>query len=112
MKNIVKHTLACACVVILTMTSCNYLDVADNFEEAFKYDSIWINKTNLQRYVWNIPTAFPDEGYKFDKLGSFACDEAFSIMISDYTHWTTFREYHPHESQGFQYLEQHVYHRS
>lgn len=85
MKNIVKHTLACACVVILTMTSCNYLDVADNFEEAFKYDSIWINKTNLQRYVWNIPTAFPDEGYKFDKLGSFACDEAFSIMISDYT---------------------------
>ena len=28
---------------------------------------------------------FPDEGYKFDKLGSFACDEAFSIMISDYT---------------------------
>ncbi len=35
--------------------------------------------------LWNIPTAFPDEGYKFDKLGSFACDEAFSIMISDYT---------------------------
>ena len=24
-------------------------------------------------------------GYKFDKLGSFACDEAFSIMISDYS---------------------------
>ncbi len=28
---------------------------------------------------------FPDEGYKFDKLGSYACDEAFSIMVSDYT---------------------------
>jgi hypothetical protein len=69
----------------MTLSSCNYLDIADNFEEAFKYDSIFVNKTNLERYVWNIASMFPDEGYKFDKLGSFACDEAFSIMISDYT---------------------------
>lgn len=84
MKNIFKHTIVCGLVAIMTMSSCNYLDVADNFEEAFKYDSIFVNKTNLERYVWNIASQFPDEGYKFDKLGSFATDEAFSIMVSDY----------------------------
>ncbi len=84
MKNIFKHTIVFGLVSIMTMSSCNYLDVADNFEEAFKYDSIFVNKTNLERYVWNIASQFPDEGYKFDKLGSFASDEAFSIMVSDY----------------------------
>ncbi|MFA6701905.1 MAG: RagB/SusD family nutrient uptake outer membrane protein [Dysgonamonadaceae bacterium] len=85
MNNLFKHTIICAFLIIITMSSCNYLDVADNFEEAFKYDSIFVNKTNLERYTWNIASMFPDEGYKFDKLGSFACDEAFSIMVSDYT---------------------------
>ena len=85
MKDIIKHIIACAFAVVITMSSCNYLDVADNFEEAFKYDSIFVSKQNLERYTWNIASMFPDEGYKFDKLGSFASDEAFSIMISDYT---------------------------
>jgi hypothetical protein len=73
----------------MAMSSCKFLDVADNFEEAFKYDSIFSNQRNLERYVWATTALFPygayDEGYKFDKLGSFACDEAFSIMIGDYT---------------------------
>ena len=85
MRNIFKHTLISACVVVMAMSSCSYLDVAENFEESFKYDSIFVNKTNLERYVWNIASMFPDEGYKFDKLGSFATDEAFSIMTSDYS---------------------------
>lgn len=85
MKNIFKHTIIYAFAILVTMSSCNYLDIADNFEEAFKYDSIFVNKTNLERYTWNIASMFPDEGYKFDKLGSYACDEAFSIMVSDYT---------------------------
>ena len=85
MGNIFKHTIITAFVAIISMSSCSYLDVADNFEESFKYDSIFVNKTNLERYVWNIASMFPDEGYKFDKLGSFASDEAFSIMISDYS---------------------------
>lgn len=86
MKNMFKRTMASCLVIIITMSmsSCGFLDVADNFEESFKYDSIFVNKTNLERYVWNIASMFPDEGYKFDKLGSFATDEAFSIMISDY----------------------------
>ena len=85
MGNIFKHTIITAFVAIISMSSCSYLDVADNFEESFKYDSIFVNKSNLERYVWNIASMFPDEGYKFDKLGSFASDEAFSIMISDYS---------------------------
>ena len=85
MKNILKHTIIGACIALMTMSSCKFLDVADNFEEAFKYDSIFSQKLNLERYVWAIPTAFPDEGSKFYQLGTFACDEAFSIMISDYT---------------------------
>lgn len=85
MKNMFKHVIFCVCIAMIAMPSCDYLDVADNFEEAFKWDSIFTKKRNLERYVWTIPTMFPDEGWKFDKLGSFACDEAFSIMISDYT---------------------------
>ena len=87
MKNILlKHSIICATVAIVVATSsCSFLDVADNFEESFKFDSIFVSKRNLERYVWNIASMFPDEGYKFDKLGSFACDEAFSIMIGDYT---------------------------
>lgn len=84
MGNIFKHTIITAFVAIMAMSSCSYLDVAENFEESFKYDSIFVNKSNLERYVWNIASMFPDEGYKFDKLGSFASDEAFSIMVSDY----------------------------
>jgi len=62
MKNIFKHIIVCACAAIMTLSSCNYLDIADNFEESFKYDSIFVNKTNLERYVWNIASMFPDEG--------------------------------------------------
>jgi len=85
MKNIFKHTIICAFVTIMAMPSCNFLDVAENFEETFKWDSIFTKQSSLERFVWTIPEWFPDEGYKFDKFGSFACDEAFSIMISDYT---------------------------
>ena len=74
MKNIFKHTIICAFTIIITMSSCNYLDIADNFEEAFKYDSIFVHKTNLERYTWYIASMFPDEGYKFDKLCSYSCD--------------------------------------
>lgn len=85
MKKIFKQTITGAFIAIITLTSCHFLDVAENFEESFKFDSIFTETKNLERYVWNIPSAFPDEGYKFDKLGTFACDEAFSIMLTDYT---------------------------
>ncbi|MDR2037350.1 MAG: RagB/SusD family nutrient uptake outer membrane protein [Bacteroidales bacterium] len=85
MKKMLKHIIIFTCVAIMAMPSCNYLDIADNFEESFKWDSIFTYKRHLERYIWNIPTMFPDEGQKFIHLGSFACDEAFSIMVSDYT---------------------------
>ena len=85
MRNVFKHTIIWMTMIIMALPSCNYLDIAENFEESFKWDSIFVNRRNLERYVWTIPTSFPDEGYKFNKFGSFACDEAFSIMIGDYT---------------------------
>ena len=84
MNKMLKHTMIWAFAAILTLSSCDFLNVVDSFEESLKYDSIFTAKRHLERYVWTIPTMFPDEGYKFDKLGSFACDEAFSIHTSDY----------------------------
>jgi len=84
MKNIFKQTIIWAIAVVMVFSSCTFLDVADNFEESLKFDSIFVSKRNLERYVWATASMFPDEGRKFDKLGSFACDEAFSIMVGDY----------------------------
>ena len=87
MKNIfknIKNTIIWGIVVVMTATSCNFLDVAENFEETLKWDSIFTSKRNLERYIWTLPANFPDEGSKFSQLGSFATDEAFSIHRSDY----------------------------
>lgn len=43
-------------------SSCDYLNVDDYFMDTFSYDSIFSNKINLERYLWNIPTYFKDEG--------------------------------------------------
>ena len=51
MKNMLKHIIICACVAIMALPSCDYLDIADNFEESFKWDSIFVSKRNLERYV-------------------------------------------------------------
>lgn len=42
--------------------SCDFLNVDDYFVDTFSYDSIFVNKINLNRYLWNIPTMFDDEG--------------------------------------------------
>lgn len=42
--------------------SCNYLNVDKYFVDTFIPDSLFVNKINLQKYMWNIPTLFADEG--------------------------------------------------
>ncbi len=49
-------------VVMTSVTSCNYLNVDRYFVDTFSKDSVFINKINLNRYLWNIPTMFEDEG--------------------------------------------------
>jgi len=49
-------------LAVLVMNSCDFLDVQDYYEETLPYDSVFHNTRNLQKYLWNIPTDFPDEG--------------------------------------------------
>lgn len=48
--------------VLFALNSCDFLDVQDYYEETLSYDSVFHNTVNLQKYLWNIPTDFPEEG--------------------------------------------------
>ena len=78
-----KHTLLAFTVSVLGLfNSCDYLNVDDYFVDTFNEDSIFANKTNLERYLWNVATAFPDEGAIWGNPhtpGVLATDEAFDI---------------------------------
>lgn len=68
-------------LAILSITSCNYLDVDKWFDDTMKYDTIFSRKEYLERYMWNIAAQFPAED---DILaspytpGPLATDEAFA----------------------------------
>lgn len=69
----------------VTFTSCDFLDVSDNFNETLKYDSIFHNKRNLERYLWGTAAYFPDEGRIFGgnyTPGPVATDVAFNLYGS------------------------------
>ena len=83
MENIIKFVIIwVVATMTLTLHSCDYLNVNDYFNETLKYDSIFTGKDNFERYLWATANQFPDEGNFLNTLGTFACDEAFSI--SDY----------------------------
>ena len=64
------------------MTSCDFLNVDKYFDDTIKFDSIFSNKINLEKYLWGIPTEFPDEGDMARRQaytpGVTATDEAFT----------------------------------
>lgn len=67
-------------------SSCNYLNVDDYFMDTFNYDSIFSNKVNVQRYLWNIPTYFKDEGQIWGNTwtpGITASDECLPTWDTD-----------------------------
>ncbi|MDR0700415.1 MAG: RagB/SusD family nutrient uptake outer membrane protein [Tannerella sp.] len=86
MKNTIKHIVVCAAFTLGMTTvfhSCNFLNVDDYFNETLKYDSIFHNKLNLQKYLFNAANSFDDEGQIFGNTvytpGIMATDEAFSL---------------------------------
>jgi hypothetical protein len=80
MKSIIKHIVASITViVILSLHSCDFLNVNDYFNDTLKYDSIFHNKRNVKRYLWNVASRFPDEGNLETEPGAFACDEGFAL---------------------------------
>ena len=72
-----------AFLVIPLFNACNFLDVDDYFNETLKYDSIFSNKRNLEKYLWAAAASFDDEGQIFGSTvytpGIMATDEAFSL---------------------------------
>ena len=72
--------------MLLCMSSCNFLNVEDEFNDMFSYDSVFANKRNVERYLWATAANFPDEGKLFQypyTPGPLACDEAFTTFGSD-----------------------------
>jgi hypothetical protein len=64
-------------------SSCNFLSVDDYFNETMKYDSVFANKYNLERYLWATAASFPDEGAIFGynyTPGPTATDEGFALF--------------------------------
>ena len=49
--------------MLLCMSSCNFLNVEDEFNDMFSYDSVFANKRNVERYLWATAANFPDEGF-------------------------------------------------
>ena len=41
-------------LIIISISSCNYLDVDKWFDDTMKYDTIFSRKEYLERYMWNI----------------------------------------------------------
>jgi len=85
MKNTIKNFAVSlvSLALILSFNACNFLDVDDFFNEQLKYDSIFTNKTNIERYLWATAASFGHEGGIFFggnfTPGITATDEAFSL---------------------------------
>lgn len=82
MNHIIKF-LICGFVTLWISTSCNYLDVDKYFDDTLPYDSIFSNKRNVERYMWNIATKFPDPGRLLSGSytpGPLATDEGFAAF--------------------------------
>ena len=80
-----------AAVTMLVMaTSCEkFLDVDGYFDDTLKYDSIFVSRLNLERYLWGAAGELPDESAIFgdDVIpGETATDEIFTLMTEDLFH--------------------------
>lgn len=72
--------------LMMIFNSCDYLSVDNYFDDQMKYDSIFANKRNLERYMWGVAGDFPDEGKIFGHEyvpGITATDEIFTLMTDD-----------------------------
>jgi hypothetical protein len=69
----------------LGSVSCNFLDVESYFSETLPVDSMFANQRNLEGYIWNTASRFPDAGAIFGNNftpGVLATDEGFNIAVN------------------------------
>lgn len=75
-------------ILVIHMVSCDFLNVDNYFSEKLQYDSIFHNKRNLEGYLWNAASMFPEPGAFIGNNytpGVLACDEAFILgPLSEY----------------------------
>lgn len=72
-------------LIIISISSCNHLDVDKWFDDTMKYDTIFSRKEYLERYMWNIAAQFPAEDALLASPytpGPLATDEAFAPFAS------------------------------
>lgn len=54
--------VALSAVMSLSFQSCNFLNVDNYFLDTMSEDSIFASKLNAEKYLFNVPTMFPDQG--------------------------------------------------
>lgn len=83
MKFINKSVLLISCLTLGLMSSCDFLSVDKYFDDTLKYDSVFSNKRNLEKYLWGAAGELPDESKIFGNdatPGITAADDIFTLM--------------------------------
>lgn len=87
LKNLLWPTLL---LLVVVASSCeDFLDVDEYFDDTLKYDSVFVSRQNLERYLWGAAGQLPDESAIFgnDVLpGETATDEIFTLMTETLFH--------------------------
>lgn len=85
----IKHAIVLPLILLMgLLSSCNFLDVSDYFDDTLQYDSIFAKKIHLEKYLWGAAALLPDEGniyggsYYPAVLGS---DEGFTMWEGSYS---------------------------
>jgi hypothetical protein len=81
MKNMIRITAIAVLAALYGLSSCNYLSIEDYFDDEFRFDSIFNNKTNAKGYLWGTAGRFMDDAQIFTSAytpGPYATDEAFT----------------------------------
>ncbi|MCS2956067.1 RagB/SusD family nutrient uptake outer membrane protein [Bacteroides salyersiae] len=69
--------------------SCDFLSVDKYFDDTLKYDSVFANRVNLEKYLWGTAGELPDESKIFgndETPGITAADDIFTLMGYDLFH--------------------------
>ena len=83
-NHIVSKSLLFAFIALLS--SCNYLDVDEYFDDTLKFDSVFTQKRYFEAYLWGAAGQLPDESNIFGNEyapGITAGDDIFTVMSPD-----------------------------
>ena len=57
--------LALVAMTIVVSSCEDFLDVSSYFDDTLKYDSVFVSRQNLERYLWGAAGQLPDESAIF-----------------------------------------------